>query len=120
MEDKKPKIEIMDPVKSANKRPRIDLFDPIGTINDKFDFYIKFVVGVLVVAVLTMIFMVATLVIDSFHFNSATYKEYSQKTEAIKILEDTNKQQLEQNKENQQTIIDQQKQILEFLKKNNQ
>lgn len=117
MENEKPKIEIIDPIKASNEKPKIDLFDPIGNINDKFDFYIKLVVGVLFVAILTMLFMVATLVLDSLHFNSATYKEYSQKTEVIKTLEDTNKQQLEQNKENQQTIIEQQKQIIELLKK---
>lgn len=117
MENEESKIEILDSVKAISEKPKIEFLDPVKIINDKFDFYIKFVVGVLVIAVLTMIFMVATLVIDSFHFNSATYKEYTQKTDAVITLEETNKQQLEQNKENQQTIIEQQMQIIELLKK---
>ena len=48
--------------------------------------------------------MVASLIIDSFHINSATYKEYSQKTEAIDALLQTNKDSLQQNKDNQDII----------------
>lgn len=58
-------------------------------------------IGVVIVCFLGFI----TLIIDSFHINSATYKEYSKK-------EDLNKELLEQNAKNQQMIIDLQNQLL--------
>ena len=48
--------------------------------------------------------MTATLVIDSFHVNSATYKEYSQKIEAQNVLLETNRQNQEIIKQNQEII----------------
>ena len=98
-------------------KPKFEIFDPIDEISKKFDRYMKFVFGTLVVAVVTLVFMVATLLLDAFHFNAATYKEYSKKTDAIELLDKFNKQQLEENKKSQQIIIDQQKQIVELLKK---
>ncbi len=59
--------------------------------------------------------MVATLIIDSFHINSAIYKEYSQKTKSIEMIQKTNQELLDQNKQNQELIIKQQDQILELL-----
>jgi hypothetical protein len=68
--------------------------------------------------------MVATLVIDSFHINSATYKEYSQKTESVETTQKINEAILkqiqvlsEQNKQNQDLILKQQEQIIELLNK---
>jgi hypothetical protein len=65
-----------------------------------------------------------TLLVDSFHFNSATYKEYSEKTEAVEENQRVNDillkqiQELsEQNKRNQELIIKQQIQILDSLNK---
>jgi hypothetical protein len=91
--------------------------DPIETINKKLDrfFWILFSVGF--VFVITLIVMVATLVVDSFHFNSATYKEYSQKTESFDSAQNTNKELLNQNIKNQQVIIEQEKQIQQLLNK---
>ena len=63
-----------------------------------------------VVAVLLL--MVATLLIDSFHINSAIYKEYSQKTTSVETSQKVNQELLEQNKKNQEIIIELQTQLL--------
>jgi len=70
---------------------------------------------ILLSVVIILLVMVATLIIDSFHINSATYKEYSQKTEIIEQALKINKESLEQNKQNQEQIIKQQNQIIELL-----
>lgn len=59
------------------------------------------VVVVTFIGFLTMIVMVATSIIDSFHINSAAYKDYSEKIETLNILQETNKKQLELTQENQ-------------------
>lgn len=93
--------------------------DPLETINKKLDkfFWILFSVGF--IFVVTLLVMVGTLLIDSFHFNSATYKEYSQKTESVETTQKTNETLLqfikdlaEQNKEDREIIIELEKQIL--------
>lgn len=55
------------------------------------------------------------LIIDSFRFSSVTYKEYSEKIESVESLNNTNKELLEQNKNNQDIIIEQQKNILKLM-----
>lgn len=84
-----------------------------GLVEAKF----KDVNYILLGVVLILIVMVATLIIDSFHINSATYREYSEKIETLNVLRNQNKELLEQNKENQELIILQQKQILKLLDK---
>lgn len=84
---------------------------------DETDAKIKEVNFVLLGVILVLLVMVATLIIDSFHINSATYKEYSQKTESVEQTQKINKELLEQNKKNQELILEQQRQILQLLKK---
>ena|SRR3989338_784259 len=75
------------------------------------------VVVVLFVAVLTMLFMVATMLLDAWHFNSAVYGEYSEKIETQSTLQKSNEILLEQNKQYQDTIIKQLNHMLEILEK---
>ncbi|MFH1564643.1 MAG: hypothetical protein ABIC82_02210 [bacterium] len=70
---------------------------------------------ILLSVVIILLVMVATLIIDSFHFNSATYKEYSEKTESVEQTQKINQELLDQNQKNQQLILDQQKQIQQYL-----
>lgn len=72
---------------------------------------------ILLGVVVILLIMVATLIIDSFHINFATYKEYSQKTESIEMTQKINQELLNQNQKNQKLIIKQQNQILELLNK---
>ena len=78
---------------------------------------------ILLSTIIILMVMVATLVIDSFHINSATYKEYSQKTDAVESIQKSNEilmkqviELTEQNKNNQQVFLDQQKKMIEKLK----
>ena len=91
-------------------------------IEDKFskiDDLLLAVIIVLVVMVVTMIFMVATLMIDAWRFNSATYREYSEKIDTLNSLQESNSSLTEQNVRNQELIIQQQTQILELLNNTN-
>jgi hypothetical protein len=69
------------------------------------------VVIVLLIMMVTLIVMVATLLIDSFHINSTTYKEYSEKIDNLNYLRD-------ENSNNQKIIVDQQSEIINLLKSN--
>jgi len=65
--------------------------------------------------ILILLVMVATLIIDSFHVNSVTYREYSEKIETLNTLKNQNNQLIKQIKDNQEVIIKHQEQILESL-----
>ncbi len=67
--------------------------------------------------VIILLVMVATLIIDSFHINSATYREYSEKIENLNSTQINNKTLIDQNIENQKLILQQQIQILQLLNK---
>ena|SRR3989344_5863185 len=96
MSDQEPKIKISD--------PNIEIYDPNKDVAQKFDFYIKIVIGIFVVTTVVLIVMVGTFIIDSFHINSATYEQYSVKKEEQIILLETNKTLLEQIKKDQEVI----------------
>jgi len=72
---------------------------------------------VLIGVIVILLVMVATLIIDSFHINSATYREYSEKINTLNSMKEINSELLKQNKENQELILKQQNQILELLNK---
>ena len=72
---------------------------------------------ILLSVVIILLVMVATLLIGAFHFNSATYKEYSQKTESVETTQKINQDLLDQNKKNQELILEQQKEIQKLLSK---
>lgn len=71
---------------------------------------------ILLSVVMILLVMVATLIIDSFHINSVTYREYSEKTQSVEGTQQINKELLDQNKKNQQLILEQQQRILDLLK----
>ncbi len=75
------------------------------------------VVIVLFMGFITMIIMVATLLLDTPHFDSAIYKEYSEKNNTLDSILKNNEVLLQGNKQNQQMILEQQKEIQELLKK---
>jgi len=97
-------------------RPIFRIYDPEEEISKKFDFYIKIVIGVLIVAVITMLLMVGGLMLDAWHFNSAVYREYSEKIQTLDTLQESNGNLLESNLQNQELIMKQQQQIEELLK----
>ena len=68
----------------------LDFRKKVDSRFEKIDYFLFSVVLILMV-------MVATLIIDSFHVNSATYKEYSQKTEVVENL-------LTESRENKESL----------------
>lgn len=88
-----------------------------GDVKKETESKFKDINYILLGVVVILLVMVATLLIDSFHFNSATYKEYSDKTKSLELIQESNKLLLEQNKQNQLIILDQQKQIQNKLNK---
>lgn len=82
-------------------------------LKEKFSNIQWLMVGVVVVCLIGFV----QLTIDSFHVNSATYKEYSEKTNAIDLLQKNNELLLEQAKTNQSIILNQQDKILQLLKR---
>ena len=76
---------------------QIQFPDPIEEIHKKLDrfFWVLFSVGF--VFVVTLIVMTITLLVDSFHFNSATYKEYSEKTASVEIMRKNKRSFIETN-----------------------
>ena len=117
MDKDKPQIKIPEIGEvQSSVVPQIRIPDSGGSITteklkEETDSKFKDVNFLLLGVVIILLVMVATLVIDSFHFNSATYKEYSQKEDVIKQMQKINQELLDQNKKNQQIIIEQQKQI---------
>ncbi len=83
----------------------------------KINWLMAGVVIVLFVAVITMLLMVGGLLLDAWHFNSAVYKEYSKKIDTLNAIQKSNETLLETNKQNLQTIIEQQKEIQKLLNK---
>lgn len=76
--------------------------------DDKLKSISWLMVGVVIVCFLGFI----QLVVDSFHINNATYREYSQKTDSVDATQKINQGLLDQNIKNQEIIIELQKQIL--------
>lgn len=92
----------------------------LGNIDEKFKKIDGIIFGVImatILALMALIISVIGLFLEQFRFNSTVYKEYSDKTKSLEILQDTNKQLLEENRQNQNIIIEQQKQINDGIKK---
>lgn len=86
----------------------IDTNQPISRLNSRID---QMNLVVLTVVVILLV-MVATLLIDSFHFNSATYREYSEKLEILESLRKQEEYLQRQYLENQTILMKQQEEIL--------
>lgn len=70
------------------------------------------VVIVIFIGFITMIFMVGGLLLDAWHFNSAVYKEYSDKINTLESVQKSNEMLLKENLQNQQNIKNLMEQIL--------
>ncbi len=69
-----------------------------------FSWLMGAVILALFIGFITLLAAVATMIIDSFHFNSATYQEYSSKTEIQNKLLEDNKKLMEVVLEDKKTI----------------
>lgn len=128
MSDINPKGEVLKEYNSAGlsapypaeivdkklEEAKIEAFQKIAKIDDK----IKDVNYVVITGFIVLLVMVATLVIDSFHFNSAVYREYSQKTESIEDIQQANKILLKQIKDLSEQNIQDREIIMQILNNN--
>ena len=86
---------------------------------DKID---QVLYGVMIAVVLSMIAIIISVIglfLDQMRYNNTVYKEYSQKTESVETTQKTKEvllkqiqDLLEQNKKNQESIVELQKQAL--------
>jgi len=81
-------------VKSFFEEQMQGVKDRIGDTN----FIMGIVIIVLAVGFITLFGVIATLVLDSVHFNSAIYKEYSDKMNTQNQLLEANKQLMQSNR----------------------
>lgn len=90
--------------RSESVEPLIEFPDPVEEMGRKFDFYIKVVISILVVAVLTLLFMVGGLMLEAWHFNTAAYREYSAKLDVQRALVEQNQQLMKSNQDAQAAL----------------
>ena len=93
MENKEPQIKISDPhletvkvIQEQKSNLEVKISDPylegvkivqeqMKDIKNSFKWSITFIIGVLALGFVTLLFMVAAMLIDAWHFNSTIYKE---------------------------------------------
>lgn len=84
---------------------------------DKIDTILMAVVLAVVMALISIVIAVTGIFLDQMRYNNAAYKEYSEKIQTLDSLKNSNSELLDQNKQNQELILKQQKQILDSFKK---
>ena len=87
----------------------------LGNINKKLKDINQLVMSINLVVVLSLMAIIVSVIglfLDQMRYNNVVYKEYSQKTESVENIQNINKELLEQNKKNQEIIIELEKQIL--------
>lgn len=110
-----PKITFPAQTVGEKAQPLFKLPIDYSDLLKKFEFQTNIVIGVFIIALATMIFMAATLMVDAWHFNSAVYKEYSEKIDTLDQLQATNKYLQIQIQQDQQVVSDRQEKILRVL-----
>jgi len=92
----------------------------LGNIKKRLDDMKRIIFSINIVVILAMIAIIVSVIglfLDQMRYNNVAYKEYSQKTESVEIIQKINQELLDQNKQDQELIIKQQNQILELLNK---
>lgn len=92
----------------------------LGEINKKFGEIRQIVFSINIIVVMSLVAIIISLVgifLDQMRFNNVVYKEYSEKIQTLDSIQEANSKLFEQNKQNQNIIIEQQKQIIEVIDK---
>jgi hypothetical protein len=97
-------------ISEAVKLSAQDADDKVKATAKNFQWWIAAVVLVCVLGFLQ-------LLVAYYQFSSATYREYSQRNESIETTQMVNQELLKQNKENQEIIIELQKQVQQLFPK---
>ncbi len=110
--DKEPQIKINETGEVQIKIPDTGGSLSVEDVKKDTDSKFKDINYILLSVVIILLVMVATLIIDSFHFNSAIYKEYSEKTALVEDTQKMNETLLNQIKD----LSEQNKQEMETIK----
>lgn len=92
----------------------------IGDILKKFERIDQILFGIMIAVVLSMVAIIVSVIglfLDQMRYNNAAYKEYSDKVSSLQTVQDSNKLLLDENKHDQQLILDLQAQIQNQQKK---
>lgn len=108
MSEDQPKVTIAAPSQGEEPTPAVKVQEPSERLIERYDRQTNVIIGVFIVALVTMIAMTINLMVDASHFNSATYKEYTAKIETHNTL-------LKAVKQNQETILEIQKTVQELV-----
>lgn len=84
---------------------------------EKIDNLLFGIIASVVISGIAVVVAVVGLFIDQMRYNNAAYKEYSSKIDLTEKMQQVNGELLDQNKKNQQIIIEQQKQIQQFIER---
>lgn len=110
------KVSIKIPKETVAELPKGQLGD-VGEKIKRIDQLMWAILLVLVFSVVAILISVLGIFIDQIRYNNAAYREYSEKIETITNLRDQNVKLNEENKKNQDFIIQQQEQIINLLSK---
>lgn len=90
------------------REPSIQFYDPQGEFRElrkRQEHQIDLIIGIFGVAIITLIAIVGSVVIDSFHFNSVVYQQYTQSNQELQQMAATNQQLLQKlQSENKQVV----------------
>ena len=75
MSEEEPTIQI----RAATEKPVIEFRDATKELLERYDKLTYLIIAAILVGFIILILMAGTLILDAFHFNSAVYKEYSNK-----------------------------------------
>lgn len=78
----------------TNQKPKVEISDPIEEFMKRFDRLFYLVIGAMLIGFISLLFMVAGIVIETWRFNSSVYKE----SEQLKLQEENIKNTVEQQK----------------------
>lgn len=101
------------------EKPSFEFTDPKSELREvmkRYDRQTYLIISVLMVSFIILIIMVGTLIMDSLHFNSAIYTEYSNKIELQNQASTTNSILLNQIQQNQIELQNNQK-LIQSLRK---
>lgn len=78
----------------TKEEPKIKITDPLEEFSKRFDRLFYLVIGAMLIGFISLLFMVAGIVIETWRFNSSVYKESQQ----LNIQEENIKNSVEQQK----------------------
>jgi hypothetical protein len=90
----------------------------IGNIKKKFEKIDQILFGVMLAVVLSLVAIIVSVIglfLDQMRYNNAAYREYSEKIQILNSTKESNSELFEQNKQNQELILEQQGQIINLL-----